>query len=271
MTTPGTGNLVRHELYSIHNVVQNTLTSYPKELVIGVLREEFAQDTYYRYVSDEFGFPKVVDVTDLPQDAGYNDNSTTRIYIGEAFHFDAIFYPAILVKVSSAKYVPISMNRNKDVIEYEKYYIEDEHGNLRSYFTPKYIDLAGAWEGTISIDILTRDIYSRDNLIDILMLMFADIRFESFRKAGLLIKSGQPSLGGVAESEDRQQDKLYKASISVDFRSEWRRLIPIDGIIETINFCIDFRAFNTTEEQNIIVPDLEINQKLSLLDQIEIL
>lgn len=44
MTTPGTGNLERTDLYGIHNVVQNTLMSYPKELIIGVLRDEFSKD-----------------------------------------------------------------------------------------------------------------------------------------------------------------------------------------------------------------------------------
>jgi hypothetical protein len=271
MTTPATGNLVRHDLYNLHNIVQNTLTSYPKELVISVLREEFSKDSYYKYVADQWGYPKVVDLTDLPQDAGYSNNLTTRIYIGETFHFDAVFYPALLVKVTNAKSVPISMSRNKQVIEYDKYYIEDGYGNYRSYFIPKYIDLAGAWEGTITVDVLARDTLSRDNLVDILMIMFTDLRFESFLKAGLLIKSGSPSFSLGSEADDRQQDKLYKATVNVDFRSEWRRLIPIDGIIEMINLCIDFRAFNTTEEDNIISPNLQINQQLSILEQIETL
>ena len=98
MTTPGTSDLQRSDFYGTYNVVQNTLMSYPKELIISVLREEFGKDSYYHYVSDEYGYPKVVDLTDVPLNAGINDNLTTRIYIGESFHFDAIFYPAILVK-----------------------------------------------------------------------------------------------------------------------------------------------------------------------------
>lgn len=265
MTTPGTSDIQRSDLYNIYNVVQNTLMAFPKELIISVLREEFSKDSYYHYVSDEYGYPKVVDLTDVPLEAGLNDNSTTRLYIGESFHFNGIFYPSIFVKMTSARSVPIALNRNKDVIQNEKILVIDGYGNEKQYFIPKFIDLSGAWEGSISIDIMARDIYTRDNLISILMLMFVDVRFETLRKAGVLIKSGQPVLSGVTETEDRQQDKLYKATITLEIRTEWRRLIPIDGIIERINFCIDFANLTT----NVSSPNLEINTYISLLDQIE--
>lgn len=266
MTTPGTGNLIRTDLYAIHNVVQNTLMAYPKELVIGILRDEFSKDSYLHYVADEWGYPKTPDLTDMPLGAGYNDDLTTRIFIGEAFRQDVIFYPALLVKMTSAKYVPIAMNRNKYVVEYEKLIVVDDRGNEKEFFNPKYFDLAGAWEGTITIDILARDILSRDTLISTVMLMFADIRFESMRKAGVLIKSGQPSLGGVSESDDRQQEKLYKATISMEIRTEWRRLIPIDRIIERINLCVDFGVLG---KDPVINPNIQINERISLLDRIE--
>ena len=268
MTTPGTGNFERTDLYQIYNVVQNTLMAYPKELVIGILREEFSKDSYYHYVSDEWGFPKTPDLTDTPIDAGYQDDITTRIFIGEAFRFDVIYYPALLVRMTSAHSVPISMSRNRDVIAYEKQLVIDGYGNEKEFFTPKYIDYAGAWEGTITIDVLTRDILSRDNLVSFIMLLFTDIRFDSMRKAGVLIKSGQPSLGGISESDDRQQDKLYKATVSIDVRTEWRRLVPIDGIVERINLCVDFGVVG---QENVYSPNLQINSNVSLLDRIEAL
>ena len=79
-------------------------------------------------------------------------------------------------------------------------------------------------------------------------------------------KSGQPTLGGISEGDDRQQDKLYKATISVDIRTEWRRLIPISGIVERINFCIDFRAWGSETVTN---PNVAISSTVSILDQID--
>lgn len=268
MTTPGTGSLFRSDLYNIHNVTQNTLMNYPKELIIGMLREEFSQDSFYKFVSDQWGYPKIPDHTDLPLGSGINDELTSRIFIGELFRQDAIFYPALLVKMTSARSVPISINRNKNVVSYEKQIISDGYGNEKQYFIPKFIDLAGAWEGTIAIDVITRDILDRDNLVSIVMLLFTDIRFESLRKAGVLIKSGQPSLGGISEGDDRQQEKLYKATINVDIRTEWRRLIPISNVIEKINFCVDFKAWGSEVVSN---PNIAINTSVSILDQIEAL
>lgn len=266
--TPSTGNLERSDLNQIFNITQNSLMAYPKELIIGILREEYSKDSFLGYRSDQWGFPKIPDHTDMPIEAGYNDDTTTRIFIGEAFRFDAIFYPAVLVRMVSAHSVPIGMSRNRDVIAYEKQLVIDGYGNTKEFFTPRYIDFAGAWEGTITVDVITRDILTRDNIVSFVMLLFADIRFESLRKAGVLVKSGQPSLGGVSETEDRQQDKLYKATISIDVRTEWRRLIPIDDIIEQINLCVDFGTFS---HQNIYDPNLQISTTVSILDQIEAL
>lgn len=266
MTTPGTGSLTRTDLYQIHHVVQNTLMAYPKELIIGMLREEFSKDSYYHYVCDQFGYPKIPDHTNLPLGSGLEDELTTRIFIGEAFRQDVIFYPALLVKMISARSVPIAMNRNKDVVEYEKQIVVDGYGNSKEYFIPKALELAGAWEGTVTIDILSEDILDRDNLASIIMLLFVDIRFESLRKAGILIKSGQPTLGGISEGEDRQQNKIYKATISIDIRTEWRRLIPVNNIIERINFCVDFNVWGSNTVTN---PNIAISDSISIFDQID--
>lgn len=263
MVTPATGNFERTDLLNIYNVVQNSIMSYPKELIIGVLRNEFSKDSYYHYVADEFGFPKTPDLTDVAIDAGLNDDITTRLFIGEIFRFNAVFYPAILVKVTNVKSIPISFNRNKYTVENDKLLVVDGYGNQKEVFIPKYFDLAGAYESSISIDIIDRDIVSRDNLAGIIMMMFNDLKFEAFRKAGLVIKP--PTISGISEGEDRQQEKIYKATINLDIRSEWRRLIPIDSLVDKINICIDIMNLHTKQP----VPELEINTYIDLADAIE--
>jgi hypothetical protein len=95
------------------------------------------------------------------------------------------------------------------------------------------------------------------------MMMFNDLKFEAFRKAGLVIKP--PTISGISEGEDRQQEKIYKATINLDIRSEWRRLIPIDSLVDKINICIDIMNLHTKQP----VPELEINTYIDLADAIE--
>jgi hypothetical protein len=257
---PATGSFERSDLYQIYNIVQNSAISFPKDIIISILRDEFAKDSYYHYVADEYGFPKVTAHKDLLLDAGFQDDQTTRIFIGEYYRFDAIMYPAILVKVSSVKSTPISLNRNKYNIEYEKTIIYDGYGNSRQVFTPAYIDLAGVYEGTLTLDIIDRDMLSRDNLASLLMIIFTDIKFETLAKAGVVVKP--PSLTGFTEAKDRENVPLYKASISLEYRTEWRRLIPISSVVDQINFCIDFKNMET----GITAPNLEISTNVLLDD-----
>lgn len=234
---------------------------YPKEIIIATLRDYFSKDIYYRYVADQWGFPKTADHTDLPLGSGMQNNSTTRIFIGEAFRYDGIFYPAILVKSGGFRYVPISINRNTGTVSYEYRDYIDGYGNSFIYKVPANYVFAGAWEGSISIDVITRSLRSRDDIVELVGLCFADIAFEQLYRAGVIVKP--PSISGPSESEDRN-DKLFRQSITIDVRTEWRREIPVTNVVELINFSIEFGNINA-EETN-ISPNLTINSSLSLLD-----
>jgi hypothetical protein len=260
-----TGSLNRTDLHRIHNVVQNTQLSFPKEMVIALLRDEFGRDSYYHYAQDEWGYPLTPDHTDLPLGAGVEDDTTTRLFIGEAFRWDVIFYPAILVRAGGSNYTPISMNRNKETVKYDATRVFDGYGNDTFITTPTHFVLAGAWEGQLNIDILARDILARDDLISICNLIFTDVRFEELLRAGILVK--RVSAGGPTETEDRQQEKLYKQSITLEIRSEWRREIPIDSTIDAINLCVEFGRLDQTPP--VVAPNLEINTSIALIDQIE--
>jgi hypothetical protein len=262
MVTPSTGNRFRTDLYGVNNVVQNTMLSYPKELTISLLRDEFAKDSYYHYVSDPWGYPKIPDHTDLDRMAGVNDDITTRIFIGEAFKDRVIYYPSVLVRAGSVSSVPISMSRNKFVVDYEKFALQDGYGNTRFVAIPRNFDLAGAWEGSLTIDISTRDILSRDEITSFMMLFFTDLAFERMRKSGVLIKKA--SAGAPSEADDLQNVKLYKQSITLDIRSEWRRLIPIRNVVDQINVCVDFRSIPDGSP----APNLQINESITITERL---
>jgi hypothetical protein len=255
----GVGFLNKTDLYLIHNYVQNSGHVYVKEFIIDSLREFFSQDSYYRYVRDAWGFPLTPSASGLEPDAGINDSTTSRIFIGEYTRRDVQFYPSLLIKSGGYRYTPIAMNRNKFSVHYSPIKYFDGYGNETIINTATSINHNGAWEGSISIDILARDSRTRTELSDICMLFFTDYHMEDFQNAGILIKSS--SLSGESETEDRN-DKIYKSTITLDIRSEWERSIPIENIVNAINLCVEIG--NTNDVNVVVAPNLTIETSIEL-------
>ncbi len=229
-------NVYRSDLYKLHNIVQSSMITYPKQAIIAVLRDYFAQDSYYHYEKDEWGYPKTVEQLGLPIDAGMTDHSTTRIYIGESYRYDGIFYPAILVKANNSRYVPISINREQGGIQYEKIVYDDGYNQVETSI-PKSFITAGVYEGSFSVDIYAKDMRTRDELIDLIVLCFSEIYHDTLFKAGVVVKP--PTVGGPSEQDDRN-DKLFRQTVNLDVRTEWRREIPISNFIDTVMFTLEF-------------------------------
>lgn len=248
-----TNDLVKSDLSRVFNIVQNSMIVYPKEAIIATLKDFFSRDTYYRYVADSFGFNKTPDQTNLAIDAGLNDNSTTRVGIFEANRFDVIFYPCLIVKHGGSRSVPISMSMDDSSVQWEIYPFDDGYGNLTFVKRPKSFIFAGAWEGTITIDVMSRSLRARDDLIQYTALCLTNIYFKELVKAGVIIKP--ISVSGPSEIEDRN-DKLFKQTITCEIRTEWRREIPITNIVDIINFSIDFA--NLAAKNPIVAKNLSI-------------
>jgi hypothetical protein len=237
------------------------MTLYPKELIIATIRDFFSQDTYYSYRKDPFGFPETPDHTDLPQEAGINDSITTRLFVGEANRFDVVFFPCILVRNGGLASVPISINREAASVQWDYITFEDGYGNIKKFKSPQHLIFAGAWEGSINIDIKAKDIRTRDELVDLVSLLFVDLKYDDLVKSGLLVKG--VSSQSPSESDDGN-NKLFTQSISLQIRSEWRRHIPILNIIEIINTSIEF---GRTDDPNYNISDnFSIKTNQSLLD-----
>lgn len=260
-----TGSFIRTDLNDLHYVVQNTQAQIVKDIILSVLRDEFSKDAFYRYVKNEFGFPKTPDLTNKSLNSGYDNDDSTRIFIGERYRHDTIYYPAILIRMGSVSYVPISINRNKETVKYSATKVIDEFGNEKVYTTPTHFVFAGAWEGTVSLDIHTRDIESRDELTSICSLMMQDIRYEELLRAGIAVR--KVSSSGPSEDKDRDQETLYKDSVNLEIRTEYRREIPVQNTLDAINFCIEFGHFNG--DQEVIAHNLTIGTQISILDVLD--
>lgn len=259
----GTGYQIKSDLYSLFDYVSNTGSSHCKELIIETLREFFSQDSYYHYQRDEWGFPKTPTQEDLNLGAGLHDDLTTRLFIGEKYRQDVIFYPALLVKFGGSRSVPISMNREKSSVQWAAVKYVDGYGHESIISTPTHFIQAGAWEGSINIDIQTRSLKARDELGDLIALAFVDTYFEDLVNSGVVVKG--VSRAASSEGEDRY-DKLFTETITLDIRSEWRRHIPVTTILDAIHICVDFGVL--TETGQIKAPNLSITTEVNLTDAI---
>lgn len=262
----GTGSFIKSDLPALYGYSQLSMLSYPKQLFIEQLREFFSQDTYYVYNRDVWGFNKIPDHTDLDPLAGIHDSSTTRLYIGEAFRYDVIYYPALLVKSGGMKAVPISFNREKESVQWTTVVYEDGYGHQTIKSTPSHIIHAGAYEGQIVVDILTRSLRARDELGELISILFVDKAVEDMERAGVFVKPNGITIGSPSETDDRN-DKLLKLSISFDIRTEWRRHIPVENILDIINICVEIGSRIDTDTP-LIAPNLTISTNLELIDGI---
>lgn len=258
-----TNNFFKSDLYQIHSIVQNSMTLYPKELVIATLRDFFSRDTYYHYAHDHWGFPQTPDHTDLPINSGFTDDITTRVFIGESYRFDVIYYPALIVRHGGSTSVPISINRETAGVKWGSMVFEDGYGNIKTFPTPEHFIFAGAWEGSINIDVMTRDLRARDDLVDLISLLFVDIAFNDLVKSGLIVKG--VSSGAPTETDDRN-DHVFRQTVTLQIRSEWRRNVPIGNIIEIINMGVEFGRTDPATEP--IAPNLTINTGTTLMEML---
>lgn len=267
-----TNNFFKSNLMSLHNIVQSSMLVYPKEMIIGVMRNFFADDDYYHYSKDQWGFANTTDHTDLPLGAdlpqkaigstSLSDNLLpTRIFIGENYRYDGIYYPAILVKSGGAKYVPISINREQESVQYEDIIFEDGYGNQTIVHRPVSFITAGIWEGTIIIDVLTRSLRARDDLAEAVAMCFTEVTFDTLKDVGIIVKP--LSIGAASEGDDRN-DKLFRQTLTLDIRTEWRREVPVSNMIDAIFFTATFE--DLAKPANPVPANMTINTEISLTD-----
>lgn len=268
-----TNNFFKSNLMILHNMVQFSMLVYPKEIIIATLRDYFSHDDYYHFSKDQWGFVNTTDHTDLPPGADLpqlhnkygaaQDGLSTRLFIGENYRYDGIYYPSVLIKSGGSKYVPISINRNQENIQYEDIIYEDGYGNQTTVHRPAYFVTAGVWEGTIIIDVMTRSLKARDEITEAIATCFTEITYDEILDVGIVIKP--LSIGAASESDDRN-DKLFRQSLTLDIRTEWRREIPVANVVDAIFFTATFEDLKKPGSP--VAANMTVNTEVSLTDML---
>lgn len=257
----GANNLFLGDINKVFGLVQSSMIVYPKEMIIATLKDYFSKDTYYHYVKDEWGFAKVLDHTGLPLGSGVHNTDVTRLFIGESFKESIAQYPSVFVKTTSMKYIPISINRNQGKFNFEDMLFVDGYGNSKQIKYPKEFVTEGIFEGSMSIDVQARSIRERDDISELIAMCLTEVHFKDLEDIGIIVKP--LTISSMSESDDRN-DKIHKSSITFDVRTEWRRVIPIKTLIESIIFSLEFQDLNNPE--SVPAQNLTINTQISLED-----
>lgn len=258
---------------ALHNIVQASMLVYPKEIIIASLRDLFSKDDYYHYSKDQWGFANTTDHTDLVPGSDLptlhnkygatQEGLSTRLFIGENYRYDGIYYPAVLVKNGGSKYVPISINREQEAVQYEDIIFEDGYGNQTLVHKPVSFVTAGIWEGSVVIDVMSRSLRARDDIAETIGMHFAEFTFDTLYDVGVIVKP--PTIGAPSESDDRN-DKLFRQTITLDVRTEWRREIPVGNVIDAIFFTATFE--DLSRPGNPVPANITVNTELSLTDML---
>jgi len=229
-----TSHRVYSDLFELANFVRQTAVVQGKNLLIDSLREHFRQDAVYRYGTDAFGFPLTPNLTDLPPEIG--ETRTTRMFIGDIFRYDKRYLPSITIRQTSGRYYAVSFNQ-EGTTRYRVDLVVDGYGNRSLVKVPTHKVFAGGWDQTFEVLIAAESTMDREELSDIVSSYLIGVARPQLLDAGLFVKT--VSYGGERE-EDWANDKIYMQPITVETFSEWRREIPLDSLVETINFCFEF-------------------------------
>jgi len=252
----GIKNFVFSDIYNLDNIVQHTGILAGRNLLIDVLRENFARDREYHYVKDAFGFPKTPSHLGLDPDAGVLDNATTRLFIGSAYRYDISYLPAIIIRQTSSTYVPVSFNQNRWVEEYEKQKTVDGYGNIDFITVPSHYVYAGAWNQTFEVKIMAKSLEDTLHIADVVMVSLQNKYRLILQQNGLFVRT--VSAGGESVESIGGNDPFYSISITVNTRSEWRRQINISNLVDRITFCF------TVDLVNADVPASDMTIKASI-------
>jgi hypothetical protein len=185
----------------------------------------------------------------------------TRVFIGENYRYDGIFYPAILVKSGGSRYVPISINRDQGTISFSKILFTDGYGNQTTVYKPAAIVTNGAWEGSIIVDIMTRSLRARDDLVELISMCFTDVHFDTLHDIGIVVKP--ITVSGTSETDDRN-DKLFRQTLTLDIRTEWKRAIPIENTVDAILLTATFSDLSVPNSP--VAANLTINTEVNIVE-----
>lgn len=100
---------------------------------------------------------------------------------------------------------------------------------------PAYLEYAGKWEISLDCDVMSRDVYAQQEIVDESVLYLHAVLRPRLSHMGIEITD--ISLGGESEEiyDENGDDYFYNATFSITAQTEWSIHVPIDGWLRTLS------------------------------------
>ena len=261
LNNPNMGTNSDHVVYSNffedNYVIQNSAINHPKNLLIDTLRHYFSFDNTYTYRSDDYGFPLIRDLSGTEPDT----ELSTEILISDTYRYDSRFFPAIIVKSNGGSYKPISFNQDQTT-KYRNDILTDDFGTKKMVNIPTHKVVTGAWDSNFDIGIYSESMMELEEITEIVTLILQYRAWRDLRANGLFIKT--LSFSGE-NAEPYANDFVYNHNVTISCRSEWRVEIPIDNLVERVNF-----YFESTKTPSVVTENSSSPIKYKFSDLVDL-
>lgn len=191
------------------------------DTVVEFLRQCFQQHPNYTYI---------------PRDDSWGpDYEKTDIVIVDQYDQEALFLPTLTIKIDSinTRWIQFMQNPFNTVLKPQMNSNGTITRDVNGKMVPSHFEYAGAYDGSITISVNANDTIEREELVNLLHVIFAESGRDTLYMRGMFIKDVQT--GGHTEVEYRN-DFIFQQAVTLQTYSEWRRIIPVGDTLSSIGF-----------------------------------
>jgi len=231
-----------------YELTQSTHADVLVDTIIEFLRQVFSNHPLYTYVRRE--------------DSPGPDFELTKIVIVDKYTEDALFLPTITMSIDNiqTQWLQFSQSPFDTVLKPQLNLDGSVKRDQKNNFIPSHYEYAGLYKGTLSFQISASSTIEREELANFLQVIFAESGRDTLYTRGVFVTT--VNAGSQSETEYRN-DFIFQQPMSVEFMSDWRRIVPVGDTLQAIGFDM---TTTTGEEDTSTSPPITTYNKVEVFD-----
>ena len=215
---------IRNTTPVTYELIQSTQADVVIDTFIQILREIFQSHPIYTYV------PR--------SDSQGPDFALTKICIVDKYQEEALLLPIITSSFNNAntQWIQFSQSPFNTVLKPQFNPDGSIKRDNRGRMVPSHYEYVGAYNGSLTLLISASDTLEREELCNLVHVFLTEELRDELMVRGVFVRN--VTTGGQTEVPYRN-DYIFQAPITVDFYSEWRRLVPVGDTLLSIGLDVD--------------------------------